>query len=90
MFFYLCSKGFSQVSIDKSLSIGHLPPEGILLDKGWKFKAGDNIEWSMPHYDDRDWQPINPVKQLHRLPEVKEAGLGWFRIELNVDLIIIP
>ena len=73
---------------DTSNGIFHLhkiPPEGLLLGKGWKFKAGDKQEWSLPEYNDKDWAPIDPTLELHNLPEVREAGIGWFRLRLQVD-----
>jgi two-component system NtrC family sensor kinase len=78
-------KLFSQVDQSNTIHLAHLPPEGIILDKGWKFKAGDSIEWAKPSYDDGSWQPVNPLLTLHHLPKVREAGIGWLRIKLNVD-----
>ncbi len=62
-----------------------IPPEGLLLDKGWKFKAGDQQEWRLLEYNDKDWSAIDPTLELHHLPEVKRAEIGWFRLNLQVD-----
>lgn len=73
---------------DTSGGVFHLhkiPPEGLLLDKGWKFKAGDQQEWSLLEYNDKDWRLIDPTLELHHLPEVKRVGMGWFRLNLQVD-----
>ncbi len=48
--------------------INTLPKEGILLDKGWKFRAGDNPDFAKPDFDDSAWSPINPTKP-DRYPE---------------------
>jgi len=57
----------------------------VKLNKGWKFHAGDNFQWTKPDYDDRGWQPIDPTLALHQLPSVKKAGIGWFRLKMKVD-----
>ncbi len=75
---------YSQQSISDSVQLTVLTADGILLDKGWKFKAGDNMEWADPKLKDTAWQTINPVQQLHHLPEVKNAGIGWFRLKIRV------
>src|SRR5258705_13948002 len=62
-----------------------IPPEGLLLDKGWKFKAGDTTEWAKQEYNDQDWVSIDPALELHQLPQVREAGIGWFRVKFQVD-----
>ncbi len=67
------------------IQIHSLPAEGFLLDKGWKFHAGDDAEWANPAFNDQKWQSINPTLELHHLPQVKEAGIGWFRLKLQVD-----
>ncbi|MBD0349774.1 MAG: hypothetical protein ICV65_01330 [Flavisolibacter sp.] len=66
-----------------------LPPEGIVLDKGWKFHAGDNMEWAKADWDDKGWTPVDPTQELHHLPVVKQAGIGWFRLRLQVDSPLI-
>ncbi|GAA4399146.1 hypothetical protein GCM10023187_10560 [Nibrella viscosa] len=66
------------------LRIDSLPAKGILLDKGWKWQAGDNPAWATPEFDDSSWESIDPTKDFYDLPEVKESGLGWFRLRLSV------
>ena len=76
------------IAQDTTAGIFHLnkiPPEGLSLDKGWKFKAGDNPEWAKQDYNDKAWVSIDPTLELHHLPQVREAGIGWFRLKLQVD-----
>ncbi len=80
---------FAQNSTDHGFHLNNIPSEGVLLDKGWKFHAGDDPEWANPDFDDRQWQSINPTLELHHLPQVKEAGIGWFRLKLQVDSSLI-
>ena len=73
---------FSQDTIVK---IDSLPAQGIVLDKGWKFYAGDNKEWAQPGYSDVHWQPITPISDIYDLPEIRNASVGWLRIRFLVD-----
>jgi signal transduction histidine kinase len=57
----------------------------IILDKGWKFHAGDDLSWAKPDYDDSNWEKIDPTEELHHLPQVKKAGIGWFRLTMQID-----
>jgi signal transduction histidine kinase len=72
-------------SSNEPVVIRQLPPKGILLDKGWKYQAGDNAAYAAPDFDDSRWQSIDPTLELPRLPQLKEAGMGWFRLTLQVD-----
>ena len=57
---------------------------GILLDKGWKFHAGDNADWAKPGIDDSKWANLDPSSDIYFLPEVRKAEIGWFRLKLHV------
>ena len=76
---------FPQTLTAHGFLLNNIPTEGVLLDQGWKFHAGDNAEWANPDFNDQQWQPINPTLELSQLPPVKEAGIGWFRLKLQVD-----
>lgn len=57
-----------------------------MLDKGWKFHAGDDSQWANPNIDDNNWENLNPNIDIHYLVKQKEnAGIGWFRLKINVD-----
>jgi hypothetical protein len=55
--------------------IDSLPTEGVLLDKGWKFHAGDDPEWAKADFDDSAWESIDPMKNLHFLPQVEKESV---------------
>src|ERR687889_394339 len=76
---------FSQDSTTHVFDINKIPPEGILLNKGWKYQSGDNPQWANPDYDDKTWQPINPTLDIHDLPQIAKSGIGWFRLHLFVN-----
>jgi two-component system NtrC family sensor kinase len=70
---------FSQSTPDTILYINKIPSEGILLDKGWKFHAGDSREWVKPEYDDKNWGSINPTLDIRDIPSfkiIRSIGLG--------------
>jgi hypothetical protein len=75
---------FSQDSIIHLFHLSKLPTEGVVLDKDWKFQAGDNPEYATPGYDDSKWQSINPTLDIHELPQIQQ-GMAWFRLHLYLD-----
>jgi two-component system NtrC family sensor kinase len=70
--------------------IDSLPPQGVLLDKGWKWHAGDNPNWAKSDWDDSKWQAINPAKDIHELTQVRMAQIGWFRLRFELDSNRLP
>jgi signal transduction histidine kinase len=66
------------------IHLDSISEKGVILDKGWSFKAGDNISWAGINYNDRDWQPVNPTDEIHHLQQVRNAGMGWFRLKMEV------
>ncbi len=77
---------FSMAQQREVIRIDSLPKEGILLDKGWKWHAGDNPEWAKPDFDDAKWENIDPTKDIFELPQLSRSGeIGWFRIKIKVN-----
>ena len=72
-------------SQNEPFRVDSIPQQGILLDKGWKWHAGDNPDFAKPVLDDSKWERIDPTKLMDDLPQVKKAGIGWLRIHLHVD-----
>jgi hypothetical protein len=68
-----------------TLHIQQIPEEGVLLDKGWKFKSGDNPDFANADYDDSKWQSINPTLDIRDLPESTKSGICWLRLHVVVD-----
>ncbi len=85
LFFLTSGEILSQPTPPIIFHLDSLPAKGILLDKGWKLHPGDDPQWANPVYDDTEWQPINPMLPLYRLPEIKQPGIGWFRLRLQID-----
>ncbi|RJP64549.1 MAG: hypothetical protein C4539_14330 [Ignavibacteriales bacterium] len=58
----------------------------VPLDGGWKYHAGNNIEWSSPDFSDSSWQVISNTLQLNNYELLKSwSGTAWFRIHFKID-----
>jgi two-component system, NtrC family, sensor kinase len=75
----------SQISSNDTVRLTKLPPEGILLDKGWKFHSGDDFAWAKPDFNDGDWQTIDPSLDIRRIPQIQNVPVFWMRLKLTVD-----
>ncbi|WP_421796147.1 ATP-binding protein [Haliscomenobacter sp.] len=65
------------------LTIDSLPPQGILLDQGWKWHAGDNPEWKKTTFNDSKWKVINPSQSILQEKEMDTKRPLWLRIKLD-------
>ena len=65
--------------------IDSLSKQGIVLDKGWKWHAGDNSDFAKPDFDDSAWESIDPTKDIMDIEQVKNTPLSWFRLKIEVD-----
>ena len=62
----------------------------IALDSGWKFKAGDNLDWAKPGFDDSSWQSIDLFKGLNAIPGIfSKNHIIWFRMRLIADSTLL-
>ncbi|MEO5781736.1 MAG: hypothetical protein ABIQ07_00605, partial [Ginsengibacter sp.] len=76
---------FAQTSTDHGFHLNNIPPEGVLLDKDWKFIPGDKPAYANPEYDDGGWETINPTLDIYDLPQIPKSGIVWFRLRLLID-----
>jgi hypothetical protein len=53
----------------------------IDLNIPWKFKAGDNMAWVAPSFDDSKWVTILPNKIWEEQGFEKLDGFAWYRIK---------
>jgi two-component system, NtrC family, sensor kinase len=65
--------------------VDSLPTDGVLLDKNWKFHAGDNPEWAKGTFDDAAWASIDPTKDIMEVPQIQDGKIGWLRLQLKMD-----
>jgi two-component system, NtrC family, sensor kinase len=86
---FLANQAFTQKSevflIDGlSTDVSSGTREGILLNKGWVFQTGDNLDWAKPGFDDSAWTPIDPTKEIFALPQIFNAKIKWLRLDFEV------
>ncbi|MBL0110553.1 MAG: hypothetical protein IPP42_06715 [Saprospiraceae bacterium] len=65
--------------------IDSLPNQGILLDQGWRWHAGDNPDFAKVEFDDLAWESIDPTKDIHDISQLAKTGIGWLRLELSLS-----
>ncbi|MFN8355027.1 MAG: ATP-binding protein [Spirosomataceae bacterium] len=70
-------------------TIDSLPMQGVLLDKGWKWQAGDNPDFAKSDFDDSKWESIDPTKDIMNLPQVRQAEIGYLRLHLWIDSTLV-
>jgi sigma-B regulation protein RsbU (phosphoserine phosphatase) len=63
-----------------SLPAVQFPPGVTPLAQGWRTKAGDNLAWAQPGFDDSTWQPAN-LSAEGPLP----GGRRWYRIRFRLN-----
>jgi hypothetical protein len=86
----LNNKSFSQFDSSQNIFfLKNLTDEGVLLDKGWKFHAGDDLKWAKPNIEDNEWENLNPTTDIHYLPQVRNAKVCWFWLQLQLDSYLI-
>ncbi len=59
--------------------------EVLELNSGWKFSAGDNLDYAKPDFDDTYWKKIDVNKRWEDQGYKKLDGFAWYRIK-----VIIP
>lgn len=63
----------------------NLPPEGITLQKGWRFQAGDNPQWANADFPDQTWPIIELTRDINDPSPLNAASRGWLRLRFSVD-----
>ena len=77
---------FSQDSSAYIFYLNKIPPDGVLLDRGWKFQIGDDPAYAKTDYNDNKWESINPTLDIHdSLKQIPRLGIVWFRLHLLMD-----
>ena len=67
-----------------TIRIDHLPENGLLLQKGWRYHAGDNPAWARPDFDDSAWDTLNPTRPRRELPRAAQTGISWLRLRFRL------
>jgi two-component system, NtrC family, sensor kinase len=85
LFIFLTTTALAQIQLSGGLHFNKFPPLNFLLDKGWKFQAGDNPEWARSDFDDSSWKQVSLSDFASYLPEFQKKHIGWFRIKIFID-----
>ncbi len=73
-----------------AVSLTHVPDDGLLLNKEWRFYPGDMANGASPQLDDRQWQRIDPAKDIRELPQLQQTGIGWLRLHIHTGPDLPP
>ena len=86
IFFLLLFPLLAFVQKREVFRIDSLPKEGVLLNQGWKWHAGDNLEWAKAEFDDSKWKFLPPLDLMDSLPQkLRPSGIRWFRLKLQFN-----
>ncbi|MFN8357952.1 MAG: 7TM diverse intracellular signaling domain-containing protein [Spirosomataceae bacterium] len=72
-----------------AIRIDSIPQQGVLLNKGWKFQAGDNPAWAKPDFDDSQWESIDPTKEITDLPQMRTTEVGYLRLNFAINSSLV-
>lgn len=64
--------------------VRRLPAGGLLLDRGWKYRLGDDPAWARPDFDESGWDTLTPSRPRSQLPPRLQTGISWLRLRLRV------
>lgn len=53
----------------------------------YRFKEGDDLQWSLPGFDDSEWMRISVPASWESLGIAPENGIGWYRIRFSITNI---
>ena len=68
-----------------AIRIDRLPAAGLLLQKGWRYHAGDDPAWARPDFDDSAWDTLNPARPRRELPARLRTGISWLRLRFHLS-----
>ena len=60
--------------------------EAVDLHGAWRFRAGDDLRWAEPGYDDRLWDNILVPRDWRRQGHHDLTGMAWYRAAIQLDL----
>lgn len=65
--------------------IDTIPPDGVLLNKGWKWHKGDQPEFAQLNFNDSNWKTIDPTKDIHDFAELFDSQIRWLRLTFKIN-----
>jgi two-component system, NtrC family, sensor kinase len=67
----------------------HIDSLPIDLEKGWRWQAGDNLNFAKTDFDDSHWQAIDPSLPIKQLTQITDAQIGWLRLVVQPDSSLV-
>lgn len=55
------------------------------LFENWRYHPGDDPSRAAAHFEDREWDTVNPLLAADQYPASGWPGIGWFRTHLIID-----
>ena len=82
LLFLLVSSSWAQTGVN---TVKSLPPEGINLQEGWRFQAGDNPAWANVDFPDQSWPISKLTRDINDPSPLNATPMGWLRLRLSTD-----
>jgi hypothetical protein len=51
----------------------------------WQFQPGDDLQWAVPNFDDRNWGSMQVPKTWSNQGFPEHGQFAWYRLTLNLD-----
>ena len=80
----LTQAGRGQTKPSVALVLHDLGRATTPVDGDWQFRAGDDLSWASPHYDDSAWQRIEVGKTWEEQGHPNLTGFAWYRRRLEL------
>ena len=82
MFFACFAQAQSQEGTH--LQVYQLGERGLLLNKGWVYRTGDNITYADSAMSTKNWKSVDPTVNIPDLPKELRSGICWLRLKFSV------
>ena len=56
----------------------------LSLEKGWRFREGDDLNWAKPDIDDSQWDTISISNYWENLGHKDYNGVAWYRFKVFI------
>lgn len=84
-FYHLSFYSYSQSERGIKIESDSITNTGFLLNNGWKYQIGDNLDWANPNLDDSNWLDVDPTIQIQNLPNIVNEKIIWLRLNFELN-----
>ena len=81
---YILSYGMLLASLTTAAQAQQTTWPWLRLNDTWKFSEGDNIEWSLPKFDDSKWAELKSTDFWEAQGYYELEGFAWYRQQIVV------